>query len=303
MTDQFEQLFADLRADTIPRILPPGSEAARGTVRRRRTRRTAMTGVGLVAVVAAGAALALPSPPQQADPASGQLSQETLDDFAGRAARQLGSYDGTVTAFAGQVLTTKRVPGDYEVALVCAGVAGMVNLTVAGIDQPVSCGTQLTTIHVPVTVTESNPEVTIDVAPDAVAAGRYGLAFSVRMTDGAKGDLTGDAQEAVGTSNDNGGGAAFLDGVIGIQDDSVGAGRYTLALACAGAGSVTVKVGNQKMHEDGSEPIKTYQRDCDGTAAEFDITLPPGTTGATIDALPSGDAENQAAVAYRWEPR
>jgi hypothetical protein len=54
MTDQLEQLFRDLRTDTVPTIIPPGADAARATVRRRREVRAAAGSVLAVAVVAIG---------------------------------------------------------------------------------------------------------------------------------------------------------------------------------------------------------------------------------------------------------
>jgi hypothetical protein len=54
MTDQIEQLFQDLRAETRPKIIAPGPGAARATVRRRREIRAAAGSVLAVAVVAVG---------------------------------------------------------------------------------------------------------------------------------------------------------------------------------------------------------------------------------------------------------
>jgi hypothetical protein len=54
MTDQIEQLFKDLRAETLPTIIAPGPGAARSAVRRKREIRAAAGSVLAVAVVAAG---------------------------------------------------------------------------------------------------------------------------------------------------------------------------------------------------------------------------------------------------------
>lgn len=56
MPDQLEELFAELRTETVPRLRPPGAEAARRTVRRRRDRRTTVL-TSAVLVVVAGAAI------------------------------------------------------------------------------------------------------------------------------------------------------------------------------------------------------------------------------------------------------
>jgi len=54
MTDQIEQLFKDLRSETLPTIIPPGPGAARLAVRRKREIRAAAGSVLAVAVVAVG---------------------------------------------------------------------------------------------------------------------------------------------------------------------------------------------------------------------------------------------------------
>jgi hypothetical protein len=54
MTDQIEQLFRDLRTETLPKILAPGPGAARATVRRRREVRAAAGSVLAVTVIAVG---------------------------------------------------------------------------------------------------------------------------------------------------------------------------------------------------------------------------------------------------------
>src|SRR4051812_17654013 len=59
MPDQFDDLFASLRSETLPQVRPPGTASARETVRRRRTGRriaavtsaVALAGVVLTATV------------------------------------------------------------------------------------------------------------------------------------------------------------------------------------------------------------------------------------------------------------
>lgn len=297
MTDQLERLFGELRAETMSQILPPGSEAARSTVRRRRTRRTAITAAGLVVLVATGVGFALPARTRKPAPAAA-MSREALAALAKSAAKQIGLTDderdgGSVTAGLGHVTMT-RIPGDYEVTVACAGPAGVVHLTVYGVDQPLACTDRPPVIHVPLTVTASDPDVTIDIAPDAVAQGRYGLAFSVKLTDGEKERLIDEAKEGVGA-----GARAFLDGPeFAEQDGDVRAGQYRFTVACAGAGSVKIELGDLA-----NPSIKTVQLDCDGRTAGYDVTLPPGTTGGGMIATPSADAVHQAALAWRWDPR
>jgi hypothetical protein len=54
MTDQIEELFRDLRTETLSTIIPPGPGAARLAVRRKREIRAAAGSVLAVAVVAVG---------------------------------------------------------------------------------------------------------------------------------------------------------------------------------------------------------------------------------------------------------
>ena len=60
MTDQLEYLFADLRADTMTQVRPPGATAARSTLRRRRTRRTVGAAAFLAVAGAGGVSATLP---------------------------------------------------------------------------------------------------------------------------------------------------------------------------------------------------------------------------------------------------
>ena len=50
MTDQLEDLFADLRSETLTEIRPPGVTAARQTVRRRRTTTSVAAGAAVLAI-------------------------------------------------------------------------------------------------------------------------------------------------------------------------------------------------------------------------------------------------------------
>ena len=51
MTDRIEEMFADLRVGAVPAVRPPGTDAARRTVSRRRSRRSAATGAAVLALI------------------------------------------------------------------------------------------------------------------------------------------------------------------------------------------------------------------------------------------------------------
>jgi hypothetical protein len=301
MTDQIERLFDDLRADTMPRIVPPGTAAARSTVRRRRIQRTAMAGAGLAVAAVAGFGVPLafrqPTPPAA-------LSQGALDALAKSAATQIGLHDGdryggTATAPSGRVVTMKRVPGTYEVVVACGGEAGTVRVTVSGAEWPLRCGTKPAPVHITVAVTAANPEITLDAAPDTTARGRYGLAYSIQLSEDDRKQLMYDAEAVVGSGDQFGSSGGFLTSDLNVQDSTIKAGKYVFTYACTGGGWIKIEIGNEDM----IRAIKTYQRDCDGKAAGFDVTLPAGTKAAFVMVTPSPDAENQAAVAWRWDSR
>ncbi|GAA2869721.1 hypothetical protein Acy02nite_18550 [Actinoplanes cyaneus] len=303
MTDQIERLFEDLRADTMPRIVPPGSAAARGTVRSRRIRRTAMAGAGLAVVVAAGIGFGAPSHLRQPAPAAAPLPQAELDVLAKSAATQIGLHDGdryggTATAPAGRVITLKRVPGTYEIVMACGGEAGNVAVNVSGNKWTLQCGPKPAPVHLTMTLTAADPEITLDATPDATARGRYALAYSMQLSEDDQKQLMYDADAVVGSSDEFGSGGGFLAADLDVRDERIKAGKYTFTFSCAGEGWVKVKIGNSDM----TRVIKSYQKDCDGKATGFDVTLPAGTIG-TVMVTPSPYAENQAAVAWRWDRR
>ncbi|WIM97073.1 hypothetical protein ACTOB_000564 [Actinoplanes oblitus] len=309
MTDQLERLFADLRAETTPRITPPGTAAARSTVRRRRIRRTAIAGAGLaVAVVAAGAGFGFLSPFRPSPPAEqpATLSPQARDSLARVAAQQIGLHDGDLYGGTingsepGRAVTLDRVPGEYELIAACAGQEGTVGLDVSGTHLSLPCGAKPGPVHATVTVPATEHQVTLEATPDAAARDRVGVAYSMALTQDAKDALVFTAYQRIGGSPEFGGNQAFVYSDVTMQEDRIDAGRYRFTVACAGAGSIRIELGNQQLMAAG--PIATYQRKCDGKVGGYEITMPAGTTEATILVTPSKGAENQAGVAWRWDP-
>lgn len=85
MPDDLDELFAELRAATLPRVRPPGIDAARRTARRRR--RTSRTvAVAAVALVVAGG-LVITGHPLRGAPRTAPA--ERLKDLAGTGERAL----------------------------------------------------------------------------------------------------------------------------------------------------------------------------------------------------------------------
>jgi outer membrane lipoprotein SlyB len=69
MPDQLEEMFAELRTQTVPQVRPPGAEAARRTVRQRRARTRTTVLAGAVLVMIAGAAIGVGRSQLLGDPA------------------------------------------------------------------------------------------------------------------------------------------------------------------------------------------------------------------------------------------
>jgi hypothetical protein len=114
MSDQFDALFTALRAETMPRVRPPGAESARSTVRRRRTRRmvVAVTTTAL-AVVGIAVAPALPRLTGGGEPALSTTE------------RPRGS---TVTGLVGlrsEPPFPRMDAGDYLMTAACDGAGGL----------------------------------------------------------------------------------------------------------------------------------------------------------------------------------
>ena len=122
MTDQLEYLFADLRADTMCEVRPPGAVAARRTLRRRRTNRTVGAAAFLVVAGAGGvtATMALSPRSEQVEPADRAAALAGVDPDAPDSVRGV--------ARSGVVGTEVMVAGTYTLAVACVG-RGWVSVT------------------------------------------------------------------------------------------------------------------------------------------------------------------------------
>jgi hypothetical protein len=128
MTDRIEQLFRDLKAETLPDVVAPGVGAARATVRRRRGIRLVAGSAVAVAGVLVGityiphtvrdqAAAGRPAPdpgqPERLDLAASLLAPQGPDpQIQGSGPISGPVYEGNF----GQV-----APGQYRVTIVCVG--------------------------------------------------------------------------------------------------------------------------------------------------------------------------------------
>ncbi|MFI1993187.1 hypothetical protein [Actinoplanes sp. NPDC020271] len=308
MTDQLERLFGELRADTMPRIVPPGVDAARSTVRRRRRRATAITTAGLVALVAAG--IGLSPQPARHSTAGPALPAADRWALAQKASERIDQSPGD-SAISGIAIETGQqtyplVAGDYEVTTACYGAPGYVAAEVAGKAFTVTCEETPPVLTVPVTVPASDQPTVVSLRPDSATEGRTGIAYSLKMTQAAQERLRVAAQEAVGNSSYSAISGFLTQGGDGLEDQTMRAGNYRLTVACVGAGTVKVQIGPEKPGEPGvAAPFTTLTQECGHVPAlgHLDVTIPKGTKTTVIDVTPSAEATGQAAAAVRVDRR
>ncbi|KUL30185.1 hypothetical protein [Actinoplanes awajinensis] len=320
MTDQLERLFADLRSETMPRIVPPGVEAARGTVRRRRHRRTAVVTAGLAVLVAAGLGFGVPAHLTTSAPTPATLTNAERDALAAQAAERVGlTPDETLLGHSfGQAfhVTHQLVTGDYLVKMVCVGAQGHADVRVAGSVTTLTCSATPAVISVPLTVGEPDlvgrTDVLVDVRPNAVATGRTAVAYLIEMGSGSQDRLRTAATDAIGAAGTAGEVSTMSDfitssGGSGLTDATMGPGNYRLIAACVGAGYLTIAVGREEPGNPGfiTEPVKTLGMSCSdgplGTATPetIDFTMPKGTKATIVDTSTNLEARGQAGVAVR----
>ena len=178
MTDQIEYLFADLRADSICEVRPPGAVAARRTLRRRRTNRTVGAAAFLVVAGAGGvtATMALSPRGDQVEPADRAAALAGIDPEAPNSI--LG------VARSGVVGADVMVAGTYTLAVACVG-RGWVSVTLRSATRQLteartvcSQGQHLNVI-VRFTVPGDGP-VTTELRADDQAIGQAGFAYQVQ---------------------------------------------------------------------------------------------------------------------------
>ncbi|AEV81635.1 hypothetical protein ACWT_0621 [Actinoplanes sp. SE50] len=297
MADQIERLFADLRTDTLPRIRPPGADAARRTVRRRRRRAAAVTGIGLavLAVAAFTTPLRLSSPAEPAAP----LSQAERDSLALDAARVIRLHDypqtngGTITGD-GPLVTLDVLPGEYDFVAACAGQAGTVDLRAGETHLELPCGPAPDKKAITVAVTGRRQQISVAARSDPAALGRVGIGWALNLSEKSRAQLMAAARQAIGDNASS----TFLDdnGASGVQDNSVRAGSYRVTAACIGTGPVHGQAGNQQATGP-FHPLKAFVVECDGKAHDFDVTMPAGSKMGFFEF--STVASAQGALGYR----
>jgi hypothetical protein len=331
-------LFADLRADTLPRVRPPGTEAARHTVRSRRTRRTVATAA--VALAVTGGLVATTAPlttTRHQDSSAGRMRK--LADTAKRALdAQLPKLTGrlkTGTVEAEETLTFPGTePGDYTLAVTCAG-PGQITIDVAQARnadessvlgrQIVRCGENPIAEVMPFWLSFRSPAV-ITITGGTWAVGNAAYAVELGGAYGRQPDddvLHDDDAVAADESIRNADRAAArltADGVASSlrvtteqmrTRQSIGyvrPGNFQLWFACVGPGSLNLSVA--AVPADGvvtgdSREILSGEFSCHDLGSvrtdPGDFSLPENTT-LMISVVPDGAARNHAGWAYQVNP-
>ncbi|WP_305786077.1 hypothetical protein [Symbioplanes lichenis] len=118
MSDQFDDLFAALRTETIPGVRPPGADSARETVRRRRTRKrvVAVTTTALAVLGIAG----VTAIPRLTGP-----GREGASAAVDAAERPGGTTLAGLVGLYSEPSFPKVAAGDYTVTAACEGTGSL----------------------------------------------------------------------------------------------------------------------------------------------------------------------------------
>jgi hypothetical protein len=338
--DHFEELFAELRTVTLPRVLPPGVDAARRTARRRRRTTRIVTTAAVVAAVAGTLAVAVPPLREghwtsAAERMTGRLdaAKRAVDTQLPTVARSAVSRP--VTADSRSTFTDLEA-GSYNLALACAG-AGTVTVearlargagdsAVLG-GQVVACdeAPQATylTLRLPL-----DGSVVITAAGDAAAVDSAGYALDLvpaagpgnppNQQEAPAPESTWNAARAaeILTASGRAGAAQVTTERVLTTTHFTGLGMktapgdYELALVCAGPGTLTLTVqtvatGSGGIADSGPTVLQRQVecRDTDPRVGETDLLTLPEGSGFMLTAAPDPAARNHAGWAYHLTPR
>jgi hypothetical protein len=335
LTDEhIEDLFADLRADEIRQVRPPGTAAARGTVKRRRTVRSVTAGVAALAVVG-GIAVGL----NDRGPSSDLIGTDTHRVYSDALLEIRRDLAATVVGVPAEVQgivgremlrggTTsvfEALAGTYELKLSCVG-AGQVDVEVrngaAGAGGVFDHEEAAVALRTPATcdgpgsiqawtfpITEDF--LAVSVQPDREARDQSAFAFAAALSPPDRKryqDIAADAVDALGGSEGSSLASFLSDGTSRrVYDDTEVRGQHRLHAACTGLGSVTFTVSATSPIIDGEQadgpPAKVLARRtlaCGSTAVTATLTFTGTGSGALETRVtPDADAAGRAAAAYR----
>jgi hypothetical protein len=313
VTDHLDRFFADLRTEAMAEVRPPGTAAARRTVRRRRIGASAVAGV-VLAVVVAGVAIGARGgdqteparPPAPAGELSKWANQVTL---AVGVNHQNGPANVLTSTGAGEMHSAHSViGGTYEVEAACAG-EGVVTVSfdvgaAAVATMALRCSSPIEpSVYTLAPVAASMGTIEVRAVPDAAAYGHAAIAYQMTLSDDdrtrlqntARAALPGDASASTTTS--------LLTVAAGVRDQGVRPGRYQAWFSCVGTGRVRLSAA---LVTDESRNLTTpagqWALTCGPVATVGSVTFTVPETG--VDAVdvavtPDAAATGQAAAAIR----
>ncbi|MEV6601317.1 hypothetical protein AB0M36_31360 [Actinoplanes sp. NPDC051346] len=319
MPDQFDTLFADLRAKTLPEVRPPGPAAARGTVRRRRTTRTVVAASTVLAVAGTLTAVGLPTQRETADERLDRLTAA-----AQKAVDEKGTAVGVGVIGSASPDSTERYPnlspGTYTLTVVC-GSSGTLTMkatltAAAGSTdlggQVASCSAEPVAAQMEVQ-TPVDGELTVALHADRAAGGAAYVMMLTRKPEPwgvpVAPESTWNADRAAQILSSGGGRP------VGMTTERPGkpttqrvgaAGEYRFRMVCAGPGSVTVTVAGPVVN-----PLRPHEATLlSETVACTDVDPQPALVGVglekdtevTVKVTADEQAHNKAGFAYVVEP-
>ncbi|MEV6299219.1 hypothetical protein AB0M02_07420 [Actinoplanes sp. NPDC051861] len=261
MTDTLDELFAELRAETLRTVQPAGTEPLRRAARRRRA---ALSSGAAVAVLAIAGLTAVVRPSGDTTPAAENAPSFSAATLTAEVARALeindlnNPYPGAIitdTGFGSQQSRRDLLGGRYEVRMVCYGTGTMhVSVTASAVGAvpsttvtPVVCDTaQTTVLSVPLTMPEPSGHLIVQVDPEVAGPGRaaFGYTLELALDDRSRWQQT--AADVLGekTAGYVSSGSQFLtDGGVGYEDERMEPGRYRVRAVCVGFGTVRLSAG------------------------------------------------------------
>ncbi|MFI5935810.1 hypothetical protein [Actinoplanes sp. NPDC051494] len=322
MPDQFEALFAELRAETMPRILPPGVDATHRTVRRRRRTRRVAVAAAVLAVAGGFAAVNLP---RGAGPAPQEAAAARINRLVAPADAAVDLPDGL---FAHGLMTADGtaefpnvVAGNYTLYMACSG-AGQASLaaTLTGTRPAELVGSVLTCDETPQRAeleiaVPADGTVVVTLKGDDRAAGNAGYALNLRGATDAESNVTPspqtvwNADRALGVLKNlqpqDGAAPVSMTTERQVQssdwESTTGGGGYQIRVACAGPGGVGLTV-TQRLKDGSTDRVTNERIAC----TDVDPTVYPSwigfdlAAGADLEVLIAPDelARDQAGFAY-----
>jgi hypothetical protein len=318
--DQLEALFADLRADGISRVTPPGTAATRRTVRRRRSTAAsvAVLGVMVIAGVPVVARFAEPVPPasdaglrfSDGVPADVQRAeQQVSDDVIRNATLVSGPADDGYSA------TADVFPGSYTFRFACVGdgsvqasvMQGGTRLAGVTVECTASGQRTATPVTIPdlssVYVSEADAQVRVTISSSTTD---HRAAFAAMMVttpgqawvDGSYRAVMADAGDGTRTATRG----TFKGSAGGDVERGAAPGRYRLRAACAGTGSMMVAAQRPPIRPANSDLLAAKLVRCASVAQlvrlEFRLER---VADLHVTLTPDQEAETGAGYAYLLE--